>query len=201
MSNITGKISNINKLNGNVTSKNQLSGSLSSSANLSGNIMYTILKGLSAYEVAVDNGFVGTEEEWLESLIGNGIESAELNSNGYLIIHYTDGTTYTSPTSLKGTNGHSPYISNNGHWFIYDDEAGEYIDSGKTSIVIIGEGLVADPVTGAISVDTDTVNDRMDYEKLKKKPQIESVELIGNKKFTELGISPIEADDLLEILI
>jgi len=25
-------------------------------------------KGLSAYEVAVVNGFVGTEEEWLESL-------------------------------------------------------------------------------------------------------------------------------------
>jgi len=26
--------------------------------------------GLSAYEVAVENGFVGTEAEWLESLIG-----------------------------------------------------------------------------------------------------------------------------------
>lgn len=26
------------------------------------------LKGSSAYQVAIDNGFVGTEEEWLESL-------------------------------------------------------------------------------------------------------------------------------------
>lgn len=26
--------------------------------------------GVSAYQVAVDNGFVGTEEEWLDSLIG-----------------------------------------------------------------------------------------------------------------------------------
>lgn len=26
------------------------------------------LQGLSAYEIAVKNGFVGTEEEWLESL-------------------------------------------------------------------------------------------------------------------------------------
>lgn len=26
--------------------------------------------GKSAYEIAVDNGFVGTEEEWLESLVG-----------------------------------------------------------------------------------------------------------------------------------
>lgn len=38
------------------------------------------------------------------------------------------------------------------------------------------------------------------YEKLKNKPQIESVELIGNKTFPELGISSIDADDLIEIL-
>lgn len=30
--------------------------------------------GLSAYELAVDNGFVGTEEEWLDSL-GSGSEA------------------------------------------------------------------------------------------------------------------------------
>jgi hypothetical protein len=28
--------------------------------------------GLSAYQIAVNNGFVGTEEEWLESLVGDG---------------------------------------------------------------------------------------------------------------------------------
>ena len=28
-------------------------------------------KGLSAYEIAVNNGFEGTEEEWLESLEGD----------------------------------------------------------------------------------------------------------------------------------
>lgn len=27
-------------------------------------------QGLSAYEVALENGFVGTEEEWLASLVG-----------------------------------------------------------------------------------------------------------------------------------
>lgn len=30
------------------------------------------IKGASAYDVAVDNGFEGTEEEWLESLKGEG---------------------------------------------------------------------------------------------------------------------------------
>ena len=44
------------------------------------------------------------------------------------------------------------------------------------------------------------VNGTSDYEKLKNKPQIETVELIGNKTFADLGLNPIDADDLLEIL-
>ena len=42
----------------------------------------------------------------------------------------------------------------------------------------------------------------IDYEtRIINKPKIESHELIGNKTFGELGISSIEADDLLNILI
>lgn len=33
-----------------------------------GGMAFPALKGLSAYEIAVKNGFVGTEAEWLESL-------------------------------------------------------------------------------------------------------------------------------------
>lgn len=36
------------------------------------------LRGKSAYEIAVDNGFVGTEAEWLESLKGNDGESLDI---------------------------------------------------------------------------------------------------------------------------
>ena len=39
-----------------------------------------------------------------------------------------------------------------------------------------------------------------DYEQLKNKPSIESVTLIGNKDFEDLGLSNISAEDLLEIL-
>ena len=39
-----------------------------------------------------------------------------------------------------------------------------------------------------------------DYEALRNKPSIESVTLIGNKDFPDLGLSEISADDLLEIL-
>lgn len=33
-----------------------------------------VWNGLSAYEIALNNGFIGTEEEWLESIIGSSVE-------------------------------------------------------------------------------------------------------------------------------
>lgn len=45
--------------------------------------------GLSAYEVAVANGFSGTEAEWLESLKGKDGKNGTNGTNG------TDGITYT----------------------------------------------------------------------------------------------------------
>lgn len=40
-------------------------------SNISANIGQ-VLRGYSAYEIAVQNGFEGTEEEWLASLVGGG---------------------------------------------------------------------------------------------------------------------------------
>lgn len=40
-----------------------------------------------------------------------------------------------------------------------------------------------------------------DYNKLINKPQIESVELIGDKTFEELGLYSMDATDILSILI
>lgn len=40
------------------------------SLNILGQLRLVETRGYSAYEVAVQNGFVGTEEEWLESLVG-----------------------------------------------------------------------------------------------------------------------------------
>ena len=48
----------------------------------------------------------------------------------------------------------------------------------------------------------DEFAEMINYEtRITNKPKIESHELIGNKTFEELGISSIEADDLLNILI
>lgn len=44
------------------------------------------LEGSSAYEVALDNGFVGTEQEWLESLKSTGVViSAEPEDTGHIL--------------------------------------------------------------------------------------------------------------------
>lgn len=179
MSNITGTISNINKLSGDVTNKRSLSGTVSSSVDLSGNIMYTILKGLSAYEVAVKNGFVGTEEEWLESLVGNGIDTVSIDSDGYLTLVFTKGGSYTTPISIKGKNGHSPYIGDNGNWYEYDDTQNGYVDTGYSSMTVLGDGLIKDSTTGRISVD---------YPNALNLPSIENIPLRGNVTLSDLGI-------------
>ncbi|WP_156420089.1 hypothetical protein [Aureimonas sp. N4] len=50
-------------------------------------------RGFSAYQVAVANGFVGTEAQWLASLVaGRVISRFEVSSGGDLLIHYSDGT-------------------------------------------------------------------------------------------------------------
>lgn len=49
------------------------------------NVVVERIEGLSAYEIAVNNGFEGTEEEWIESLKGEGI--TELPDN---IAYYGD---------------------------------------------------------------------------------------------------------------
>lgn len=62
------------------------------------------LRGYSAYEIAVLNGFEGSEEEWLSSLEG------KPGKDG------TDGE--------PGANGITPHIGNNGNWFIGETDTG-----------------------------------------------------------------------------
>lgn len=51
-------------------------------------------RGFSAYEIAKQNGFTGTEKEWLESIRGEKGESitgATVDSDGYLILNLSSG--------------------------------------------------------------------------------------------------------------
>lgn len=69
---LQGTISNdSHRLTGTIdTARGSLSGSLAAGESLSGSLAVSMLQGKSAYEVAVANGFEGTEEEWLASLKG-----------------------------------------------------------------------------------------------------------------------------------
>lgn len=56
--------------------------------------------GLSAYQIALKNGYEGTEQEWLEDEVyGDDIVSAETDSDGYFIVHTRQGKTIK--TALK----------------------------------------------------------------------------------------------------
>lgn len=57
------------QLTGNITSNGTLSGAIET-GDISGSLSYPLARGPSAYEVAVANGYEGTEEQWLESLNG-----------------------------------------------------------------------------------------------------------------------------------
>ena len=62
-------------------------------------------RGKSAYEVAVENGFSGTETEWLASLKG---EPGAPGAPG-----------------KDGENGKTPYVGDNGNWYIGADDTGK----------------------------------------------------------------------------
>lgn len=69
---------------------------------LIGNIGYKGERGYSAYEIAVQNGFVGTEEEWLEQII-----SSTYNAIEYIINKTTSvssSSTDTQYPSAKAVN-------------------------------------------------------------------------------------------------
>ena len=52
--------------------------------------------GYSAYEIAVQEGFVGTEQEWLASLKGDTGNTGPAGADG------DDGTTFTPSVSSEG---------------------------------------------------------------------------------------------------
>ena len=67
--------------------------------------IFTVEDGANAYEVATDNGFEGTEEEWLLSLIGPQGKSLEFVWNGTELGVRVEGENTYTYTNLKGEKG------------------------------------------------------------------------------------------------
>jgi len=97
----------------------------------------TALNGLSAYEVAVKNGFEGTEEEWLASLKGEPGEKGAQGDKG-------DRGAQGDP-GANGEPGITPHIGENGNWYIGDTDTGIAADgSTKPTIASIAVTESAD---------------------------------------------------------
>lgn len=94
---LTGSASIANELHGSVESGGELRGKMSG---------LEMIQGHSAFEVAVINGFAGTEAEWLASLKGKsgndgrGIARVEIGENAFLVT-YTDNTVETVPFHVE----------------------------------------------------------------------------------------------------
>lgn len=58
------------KLYGSIANYNSISGAINPAGDISGALSNPLARGASAYEIAVVNGYVGTEEQWFESLQG-----------------------------------------------------------------------------------------------------------------------------------
>lgn len=94
---------------------NNVSGQMKSLIHLKGDLMTrgneeTVYRGYSAYEVALQQGFEGTEEEWLRTLVGPqgeagvSISDVRLNDDFTLTVTLDDGTEFTTE-SIKGDKG------------------------------------------------------------------------------------------------
>ena len=85
--------------------------------------------GKSAYEIAVENGFTGTEEEWL-----NGMKGAD------------------------GQDGETPYIGENGNWYCNGQDTGKKA-TGSGSNVVLSPTPPAEPYDGLIWCQVESDND------------------------------------------
>lgn len=102
------------------------------------------LHGKSAYEIAVENGYRGTEQQWLDSLKG---VTPEIDPKSY---HWVIGDTDTGVVA-QGKDGITPHIDDKTkHWFIGDKDTGVLAQGSE------GDGVVFDiksnfPLIGTIN--------------------------------------------------
>lgn len=103
--NIVGNVAQIEHLNGNITQIDYISGNLNSSGD-----EQTVYRGYSAYEIALQQGFEGSKDEWLRALVGPqgetgvSVSDVRLNEDFTLTVTLDDGTEFTTDP-IKGDKG------------------------------------------------------------------------------------------------
>lgn len=106
------------KLYGSIANYNSISGAINPAGDISGALSNPLARGASAYEIAVANGYVGTEEQWLESLKGDKGDKGEQGPQGIQGIQGIQGEKgdtgaqgprgETGPQGPPGADGYTP---------------------------------------------------------------------------------------------
>ena len=116
--------------------------------------------GKSAYEIAVENGFVGTEEEWLESLIGppgpqgpQGIQGIQ-GEPGLPGADGADGADGLSAYEIAVNNG---FVGTEAEWLESLKASVEFFDEGislgtASELDFVGSGVTATKVGDRVTV-------------------------------------------------
>lgn len=121
------------------------------------------LNGQSAYEVAVKNGYIGTEEEWLNSLIGKqgpigiSVVKVEKTKTEGLVDTYTITYSDETTSTFQITNGKTPV---KGTDYFDDNDKQEIVDDVVTATTPNFEQkhtIYRKEVKGAIEAETEIV--------------------------------------------
>lgn len=69
------------------------------------------IHGKSAYEIAVMNGFNGTEEEWLDSLIADAVKQANIETQMHVAQVMNSQSNYAIPVCIHDLSGNISDVS------------------------------------------------------------------------------------------
>ena len=130
------------KLIGSISNRNSISGVINPAGDISGSLSNPLARGASAYEIAVANGYVGTEEQWLESLKGE--KGDKVDPFTWDDLTAEQKKELTGPKGYKGDFGGIGYVfvesGNDGHLYAVIAEGTDEIsfrisDDGKLEVI------------------------------------------------------------------
>ena len=123
--------------------------------------------GKSAYEIAVDNGFVGTETEWLESLkgeqgeAGRSITGITTDENNNVIVTFSDSSTQNIGQLNIDVDIQADFLSSegfgnlryyNGHFQYYDTSTLTWVDTSITPDNVYIMNMTPQPMVSIVGV-------------------------------------------------
>lgn len=131
--------------------------------------------GKSAYEIAVDNGFAGTEEEWLESLkgeAGRSITGITTDENNNVIVTFSDNSTQNIgqldidvQADFLTSEGFGNLRYYNGHLQYLDSATSTWVDTSITPDNVYVMNMMPQPMKRIMGVyDTEICKYKLKWE-------------------------------------